>query len=449
MVDFDITNETIAVLGVTTYLLGLAIGSIIVAPLSEMYGRRPVYIVTQILFVVMIIPCALAQNLGTILGCRFVSALSGSAMIANSPGTLADIVDDEYRALAFSIWSIGPMQGPNLGPIIGGFVFEYLGWRWTNWVVVIWAGVSFALLFMVKETYAPKLLRSKAQKVRKETGDSRFWSRYDERKSFQEILKLNMARPFVMMVSEPICIFWNVYIGILYAVLYLCFVAYPIVFSQERHWSPGLTGLGYLGIGIGCLITICSEPLIRRVINNHAPDPTTGKPRPEAMISPVCVGAMLVPIGELIFAWTCTPNVHWIAPIIAGIPFGAGNCAVFIYASNYLVHSYGVFAASALSGNAVWRSVLGATLPLAGPKLYETLGSNWAGTLLGCLELVLVPIPFVFYRYGSKIRERSVWIRKLRADQERLENKRNKAKEAEQARMPVEETILEKDETKV
>jgi hypothetical protein len=149
-----------------------------------------------------------------------------------------------------------------------------------------------------------------------------------------------------------------------------CFVSYPIVFSELRGWSPGLTGLSYLGIGIGGVITILSEPLLRRMINAHAKDPATGKPYPEAMVSVVCIAAVCIPVGEMIFAWTCTPDVHWIAPLIAGIPFGAGNCGVFIYASNYLVHSYGIYAASALAGNAVLRSAMGGALPLAGPKMY-------------------------------------------------------------------------------
>jgi hypothetical protein len=155
-----------------------------------------------------------------------------------------------------------------------------------------------------------------------------------------------------------------------YGVLYLCFVSYPIVFSELRGWSPGITGLAYCGIGIGGMTTIASEPLIRRMINSHKLDPTTGKVPPEAMISIVCIAAICVPVGELGFAWTCTPNVHWSAPIIFGIPFGAGNCAIFIYASNYLVHSYGIYAASALAGNAVLRSTMGGVLPLAGPKMY-------------------------------------------------------------------------------
>lgn len=111
MADFNISNKTIVVLGMTTYLCALAVGSLFLAPLSEMFGRRPIYIVSLALFTVLVLPCALAKNLEAILVTRFFGALAGSAMIANAPGTVADIVNDEYRAFAFSIWSIGPMNG--------------------------------------------------------------------------------------------------------------------------------------------------------------------------------------------------------------------------------------------------------------------------------------------------------------------------------------------------
>lgn len=141
-----------------------------------------------------------------------------------------------------------------------------------------------------------------------------------------------------------------------YGILYLCFVAYPIVFSQIRGWTPGISGLAFVGICVGTFLTILLEPLLRRIINCHRPDPETGKPRPEAMISIVCIAAVLCPLGQLWFAWTCVPtSVHWIWPILAGVPFGAGNTMVFIYASNYLAHSYGIYAASALAGNSVAR----------------------------------------------------------------------------------------------
>lgn len=220
-------------------------------------------------------------------------------------------------------------------------------------------------------------------------------------------------------------IFWNIYVAIVYGILYLCFTAYPIVFGDIRGWSLGLSGLAFLGIGIGVLITIACEPLVRRLINSHEKDPETGKVHPEAMVSFVCICSILIPIGELWFAWTCAPaSIHWIVPLIAGIPFGAGNTGVFIYASNYLTYSYGMYAASALAGNSVIRSVLGGVLPLVGSYMYDSLGPNWSGTLLGLLEVAIVPIPFVFYKYGHKIRMKSNLIVRMQEDKKKLEGKR-------------------------
>jgi multidrug resistance protein len=130
MSTFGIDSKTIPVLGITTYMIGLALGSVVLAPLSEMYGRRPIYLIAMAMFCLLTIPCALAPNLEAILITRFFGAIAGSALISNSPGTVNDIVTEEYRALAFSLWSIGPMNGPVVGPLVGGFVFQYLGWRW-------------------------------------------------------------------------------------------------------------------------------------------------------------------------------------------------------------------------------------------------------------------------------------------------------------------------------
>jgi multidrug resistance protein len=216
MLEFGIMSEPVATLGVTAYLLGLAVGSLLLAPIAETYGRKPVYTICQAGFLLLILPAALAKDLQSVIIARFFGALFGSAMIANAPGSIADLVSDEYRATAFSIWSIGPMNGPVIGPTIGGFVTEYLGWRWTNWITMIWAAVSFGLLLLLNETYAPVLLQRKAKKLRKENDDERYWSRYDIRVGFWELMRINLKRPFVMALTEPICIFWNVYISICY-----------------------------------------------------------------------------------------------------------------------------------------------------------------------------------------------------------------------------------------
>lgn len=83
-----------------------------------------------------------------------------------------------------------------------------------------------------------------------------------------------------------------------------------------------------------------------------------------------------------------------------------------------------MYAASALAGNSVIRSVLGGVLPLVGSYMYAGLGPNWSGTLLGLLEVAIVPIPFVFYKYGYKIRMKSNLIGRMQEDKKKLEGKR-------------------------
>jgi len=144
------------------------------------------------------------------------------------------------------------MNGPVIGPLIGGFVFQALGWRWTNWVVMIGSGTSWFMVFMIPETYKPAILRAKSANKRKETSDSRYHSRYDEKKAFWPLLRENLYRPLSMAVNEPICIFWDVYIALVYGVLYLCFRLIPYRFRRAPRlvaWTcwTGLHGYRYWG----------------------------------------------------------------------------------------------------------------------------------------------------------------------------------------------------------
>ncbi|AEO59927.1 hypothetical protein MYCTH_2308617 [Thermothelomyces thermophilus ATCC 42464] len=211
MAEFGVSSRPVATLGLTTYLLGLAAGSVVVAPMSELYGRRVVYLVCLGLFVVLIIPCGLATGLAELVVVRFIGAVFGAAMISNSPGTVVDIAGHESLALCMSWYSIAPLNGPVTGPLIGGFVYENLGWRWGNWLAMILAGVAFVMLSLVKETYMPALLKKKAARLRKETGDDRWWCRHDQRISTLDLLKTNLGRPFVLAATEPILWFFNIW----------------------------------------------------------------------------------------------------------------------------------------------------------------------------------------------------------------------------------------------
>lgn len=215
--ELNMPNSTISLLGLTTYLFGMAAGSMIWAPMSEMLGRRPVYISTLFAFIFFVLPCAVARNGATVLVCRFFAAMVGCSVVSNSPGTINDISTETHRAFAFSMWCLGLMNGPVIGPLLGGYIFDNLGWRWVHWVALCLGGVSFLLMSTVPETYGPALLRRRTAKKRKETGDDQWWSKHDEKRAFWPLLGASLWRPIHLTVSEPILWFWDFYILIVYS----------------------------------------------------------------------------------------------------------------------------------------------------------------------------------------------------------------------------------------
>ncbi|KAF8425239.1 major facilitator superfamily domain-containing protein [Tirmania nivea] len=435
MEDFGITSKSILAFGMTVYMIGLACGPLVLAPMSELYGRRPVYIFNLGLSFIFVLPACLAKNYGTILAVRFIGAFVGSVTLANAPGTLRDIFSEDYRTIAFSCFFLTPLNGPVLGPLIGGIIYQKFGWRWINWTVFILGGVSFLIALVMPETYAPTLLKHKAERLRKETSDERYRSRFcpsenhppikTGNRMFWKLIGTNIQRPIVMGVMEPVLIFWEVYVAIIYAILYLSFIGYPIIFGELRGWSPANCGLAFSGMGVGTFIAIALDPVNRRVYNMHKVDPDTGKRPPEARIACLCVAAILSPASMLWFAWTCYPTtIHWVWPILAGVPYGMANALIFLHANAYLAQAYGRYAASALAGNTVARSLLGGILPLFGDQMYKHLGPNWAGTLVGLLSVLIIPIPWAFYNWGKKIRLQSPILQQLeeeaRLDAEKL-----------------------------
>ena len=272
-----------------------------------------------------------------------------------------------------------------------------------------------------KETHVPAILRQKAILRRNLTSDERWWSRHEDRKSVASTFMRHIQRMLVAAVTEPILILWNTYTAIIYGIFYMHIVEHVIVFENLRGWSPGLTSLSYSGIGIGCVLCICLEPVFQRFLKSCKVNPETGIQAPEAMVVPVCIGAFLVPLGHAWFAWTSTPEIHWMIPILAGVPFGWGICSVFVYANSYVLRTFCSQALPALTGNTVLRSIAAGCLPLATSTMYKTLDPHWAGSILVLLEIVCIPIPFVFYIYGERMRKKSRLIRSIEEDQAQSE----------------------------
>ena len=139
MEEFNFSSRALASLSVSIYVLGFAFGPLIWAPLSEVYGRLPVYISSTVIFLAFVLGSAFSTNLGMFMAFRFLSGCGGAAPLTCSGGTLANLIPQNQRGRWMALISIGPLMGPTVGPILGGFVGQYIGWRWVFRLLAIMA----------------------------------------------------------------------------------------------------------------------------------------------------------------------------------------------------------------------------------------------------------------------------------------------------------------------
>jgi multidrug resistance protein len=404
MREFKSDNLELAAFVVSVYVLGFAFGPLLIAPLSEIYGRLIVYHICNIGFIAFLVGCALAPSLNALIVFRFLSGAFGSCPLTNGGGTIADMIVQEKRAGAMAAFSIGPLFGPIIGPIAGGFLAEAEGWRWVFWLLVIVSGtLSILMLIFARETYAPILLQRKVERLRKETGNELLRSKLDAGLTPKEYFRRGIIRPLKMLIFSPYCIVFAIYISIIYGYLYLMFTSITDVFMRGYGFSTSTVGLVFLGLGIGSLIGLfyfagTSDREMKRV------KAAGEEMKPEQRLKLMPMAAILLPAGFFIYGWTAQNHVHWIVPILSHVPIGISMVVTFMALNMALVDTFTLYAASALAANTVVRSIFGAVLPLCGLRMYRVLGLGWGNSLLAFVSLPLIPIAFLILKYGETIR---------------------------------------------
>ncbi|QPH01820.1 hypothetical protein C2857_006023 [Epichloe festucae Fl1] len=407
--EFHASTE-VAILGVSMFVLGLAIGPLFWAPFSELYGRQKLFFITYMALTAFNAAGAASPNMAALIVLRFMAGAWGSSSLTNSGGMIADLFEAKERGIATSIFALAPFLGPPLGPVVGGFLGEAAGWRWVVGLTAIFTGTLWIIQSLAApETYAPVLLRRRAEALSKRTGKD-YISKLDAatpRTTIVGRLKLNLSRPWVLLFREPIVFLTTIYMAIVYGTLYMCFAAFPIVFQTPYPrgwgWKPGVGGLSFVGIAVGMTVstigTVVDNSRYTRLAAKHG-----GVAPPESRLPPALLGALLLPVGLFWFAWTNGTNVHWAVTIAGSGFFASGLVLVFLSLTNYLIDSYVVYAASVLAATSVLRSLFGAAFPLFTRNMYRDLGIHWATSIPAFLSLACLPFPFLFYKYGERIR---------------------------------------------
>jgi multidrug resistance protein len=435
MAEFSVSQE-IVTLGVSLFVLGFALGPLLWAPFSELYGRQIVFVGTYTAFTAFNAGAAGGPNIYGLLILRFFAAAFGSSPLTNAGGVIADLFNANERGLAMSLFSAAPFMGPVLGPIIGGFLGMTEGWRWVHGLMAIWAGVILIVTAcLVPETYPPVLLRKRAERLSKMTGKV-YMSRTDidqGKITLGEAFATGLKRPWILLFTEPIVLLLSLYHAIIYGILYMLFGAFPIVYRLGRGWNEGISGLPFVAVAIGVVLAISyvifyDNKQYMKKVNASGVGYTT----PEARLPMCIVGGIALPIGLFWFAWTNSPELPWAASVVASIPFGFGMVLIFLSIMNYLIDSYTIFAASVLAGNGIIRSVFGAAFPLFTKQMYDSLGIHWASSIPAFLAVACIPLPFIFYKYGAAIRKKCKYAAEADAFMMRIRNQQA-AKDAAKA----------------
>ncbi|KAJ8058258.1 hypothetical protein OCU04_012452 [Sclerotinia nivalis] len=405
-------GQVAATAGLTLFVAGYGIGPMLWSPMSEIpqIGRNPVYIGTLIAFVVLQFGVIYARNFAMMLIFRFLTGFFGSPVLATGGASLSDMYAPNKRAYAIAIWGMAAVSGPVLGPLVGGFAAEKKGWTWTIWELTWLSGFALmVLIFLLPETSSANILYRRRLRLTKASGVNNLKSEPEieaDKMTTQDKINMGLIRPFSLTFTEPILFCLNLYIALIYGLLYVWFESFAIVFVEIHGFSLGKEGLAFLGIFVGSLVVI--PPFFWYLKKFQEPKfDKNGNIKPEIRLQPAFVGAFCIPICLFWFGWTSKESIHWILPIIGSAFFSIGAFLLFNSVLNYIGDAYPVYAASAYAGNDFMRSCFGAGFPLFANAMFTDLGVPWASSTLAFISVAFIPIPFILYRWGEVIRHKS------------------------------------------
>ena len=403
-------SRTVSILTLTVFTIGLAFGPLFIAPMSEMFGRRPVYMGTLTSLLVFTAGAGASRTFASLIICRFLAGFFGSATLATGAGTVADVWGlGPARGKAAVPFILGPFLGPTLGPLAGAYVLKDHGqdWRWSQWVILcvgapIWVGVM-----LMKETSST---HSMLQRSKSDAGQNANTS--SAAKGLVTLILNACLRATKLLFQDIIVLSMSIYTAFAYGVIFSYFASGTYVLTVDYDFNLQQVGLSFISVIIGYLLGgatffVFTATLYKRAAK-LAEEKGLKQVDPEHRLYAALFGSVWLSAGLFWYAWAPHRGGHWSVVVASGIFVGWGAISIFLSAITYLVDTYKArLAASALAANGSLRFCLGATFPLFTIQMYSSLGIHWAGSVYAFLSLFLLPIPWLLFKYGPALRRRS------------------------------------------
>ncbi|WFD27661.1 hypothetical protein MNAN1_002662 [Malassezia nana] len=394
------------------FMLSFFVGPLFSAPMSEAVGRRYVVLFCSTVFICFNIGCAVAQTSTQLLALRFFSGMFSGAMLPMGGGAVSDMFEVHERGISMAIYTIAPVLGPCIGPLVGGWIIQGWGedkWRWIFWTATFLTALTLVIgALFARETYAPRILALKARKLRKETGNHNFHSAFEVKsETLKQKLKRFLLRPLIFLCTEIAVLLPTLYLSVIYACFYLCIVSIPRVFSTKYDYNPGISALQNISLGLGSVI-FCQlggrfvDHLYKHLCNKH------GCRRPEYKLPFMMITVFVLPAAMILFGWTAQHHKVWIAPDIGLFFVGGAVSGSILQVHMYLADLMTIYAASAISAATSLRSLLAFVFLLFSNAMFDRLDIGWSLSLLALITAVIgIPSPFFLYRYGPFLRSKS------------------------------------------
>ncbi|KAI1866426.1 hypothetical protein JX265_007727 [Neoarthrinium moseri] len=394
-------SSTVAFLPLSLYVFSLGLGPIVGGPLSEVAGRRAVFIMAVALGGLFALGSGFAGTFAGLCVMRFLSGFFYGPSLAIGSGVLLETYRPIERGPPSALFILSPFLGPGLGPVLGVFLVDRMGWRWTQYTLVFFSVFCAICMFFSGESYHLVLKRRRMKALGLTPPEAAPLSA-----TMKKFVTVDLFRPIHMLLTEPIVTFLCLYIATMFGTLFLFFGAFFYVFQKTYNFTLIQSGLVFLGIGFGCLlgttmVAVCEVVFYRPKAKKHL----SHQIPPEYRLYPAKIGSILLPISLFWFGWTTSPGINPAAPIIAIVLFGTGNIGLFISSMQYIGDAYHHSnVASASSANSLARYTFAAAFPFFCIQMYQKLGTGWATSILGFLALLQLPVPWVLSKYGKRLR---------------------------------------------
>lgn len=254
--DLNEHSAFLLVFYITVDNLGEALAPLYIGPMSERLGRMPVVHLYNLLFIVFTLVSGFSNSVAQIVVFRFLAGAS-VASIALNPSIIGDLFSMEQRGSAIAIMSLIPILGTAVGPIVGGYVTQYLSWRWTFWLTAIASGcLSLALVIAMKETYVPVIRRKSIKDIT--SAPSKYF--YGWNLKTVKAVCLLIVRPFLILSHSNVAIVMTLYLSISYGYLSLVGATMATTFQQVYGFSESSSGLIYISLSklvalLSCVFT--------------------------------------------------------------------------------------------------------------------------------------------------------------------------------------------------